>query len=184
MDASWAESQLRGDVVVPHNMVPGIVTTGAGDNFNRATESVHREHHDVVNMVLYQPLIHVANGDFGNVPLNRTSANRTVKPADVQYNLKDCPNLGGKQPGPQHLFGNVNLEWFQTCTAEHLRLRAADSGFTLLRLMPLKMFELDIQRYENQVVPGWTIYHGVVSQEGNVIKTNIGYCPMLPGAAR
>ena len=36
-------------------MVHGQVTTGTGDNFNRAIESVKGEHHYVVDMVLFQP---------------------------------------------------------------------------------------------------------------------------------
>ena len=35
-------------------MVHGKITRGAGDNFNRATQSIDGDHHDVVNMVLYQ----------------------------------------------------------------------------------------------------------------------------------
>ena len=50
-------------------MAHGQVTTEAGDNFNRAIESVKGEHHDVVNMVLFQPETTdlQRNGDFGNV---------------------------------------------------------------------------------------------------------------------
>ena len=54
IDTCWSEIQLSGDgFIIPQNMVHGQATTGAGDNFNRAMESVKGEHHDVVNMVLF-----------------------------------------------------------------------------------------------------------------------------------
>ena len=56
------------------------VTTGTGDNFNRTIESVKGEHHDVVNMVLFQPETTglQRNGDFGNVQQRRSSTARTL----------------------------------------------------------------------------------------------------------
>ena len=57
IDTSWADWQLgENRTLVPANMVPGKITRGAGDNFNRATQSLHGDHHDVVNMVLYQEI--------------------------------------------------------------------------------------------------------------------------------
>ena len=35
-------------------MQPGATTRAAGDNINRATESIDGKHLDIVNMVLYQ----------------------------------------------------------------------------------------------------------------------------------
>ena len=47
IDTCWSEIQLSGDgFIIPQNMVHGQVTTGAGDNFNKAIESVKGEHHD------------------------------------------------------------------------------------------------------------------------------------------
>ena len=56
-------------------MAHGQVTTRAGDNFNRAIESVKGEHHDVVNMVLFQKETTglQRNGDFSNVQQKRAA---------------------------------------------------------------------------------------------------------------
>ena len=55
IDTCWSEIQLSGDgFIIPQNTAHGQVTTGTGDHFNRAIESVKGEHHDVVNMVLFQ----------------------------------------------------------------------------------------------------------------------------------
>ena len=56
IDKCWSEIQLSGDgFIIPQNTAHDQVTTGTGDNFKRAIESVKGEHHDVVNMVLFQP---------------------------------------------------------------------------------------------------------------------------------
>ena len=87
----WSEIQLSGDgFIIPQNTVHGQVTTGAGDNFNRAIESVKGEHHDVVNMVLFQPEtpgLH-RNGDFGNVQQRRSSTARTLSQAVLKFSRK------------------------------------------------------------------------------------------------
>ena len=76
-------------------MAYGQVTTGAGDNFNRAIESVKDEHHDVVNMVLFQPETTglQRNGDFHNVQQRRSSTARKLSQANVTPIDLQCPNL-------------------------------------------------------------------------------------------
>ena len=89
IDTCWSEIQLSGDgFIIPQNMAYGQVTTGAGDNFNRAIESVKGEHHDVVNMVLFQPETTglQRNGDFGNVQQRRSSTARTLSQANGHSN--------------------------------------------------------------------------------------------------
>ena len=115
IDTCWSEIQLSSDgFIIPQNMAYGQVTTGAGDNFNRAIESVKGEHHDVVNMVLFQPETTglQRNGDFDNVQQRRSSTARTlsqanITPIDLQY-----PYLARKQPGPKHLLGKIYIDWF------------------------------------------------------------------------
>lgn len=66
INTKWAEIQMSQDIFVLANMVEGNVPPGAGNNYNRATESLDWIHHDVVNMVLYQ--IHSQNqGSFGAI---------------------------------------------------------------------------------------------------------------------
>ena len=53
-DACLAADQCQQTAFITVDMKPGKVTRGAGNNFNRATETVDGSHLDVVNMVLYQ----------------------------------------------------------------------------------------------------------------------------------
>ena len=32
-------------------------------------------------------------------------------------------------------------------------------------------------------MPGWTVYHAIVTSNTNIRKTNIGYCPKVPAPA-
>ena len=92
-------------------MVHGEVTTGAADNFNRAIEPLKGQHHDMVNMVLFQPETTglQRNGDFGNVQQRRSSTARTLSQACVTPIDLQCPNCAGKQPSPKYLFGKLNI---------------------------------------------------------------------------
>ena len=126
-------------------MVHCQVTTGAGDNFDRAIESLKGEHHDVVNKVLFQPETTglQRNGDFRNVQQRRSSTARTLSQANVTPIYLQCPHL--------------NTDSFKTCTTEHQQLKEIDQAFRLLRIMPLKLFEAEIEKRPSQAVPGWTI---------------------------
>ena len=186
IDTCWSEIQLSGDgFIIPQNMAYGQVTTGAGDNFNRAIESVKGEHHDVVNMVLLQPETTSLqrNGDFGNVQQRRSSTARTLSQANVTPIDLQCPNLAGKQLGRKHFLGKINIDWFKTCTPEHQQLKEINQAFRLLRMMPLKLFEAEIEKRPSQTVPGWTVYHATITTKQTSIKTAIGYCLMIPAPA-
>ena len=90
--------------------------------------------------------------------------------ADLQ-----CPNLAGKQLGPKHLLGKINIDWFKTCMLEHQQLKEIDQAFRLLRMMPLKLFEAGIQKRP--------FYHATIMTKQTSIKTAIGYCLMIPAPA-
>ena len=55
-------------------------------------------------------------------------------------------------------------------------------AFIELRMMPIKLFEMHIERLDNQI-PGWTVYHAYLSHKIQIPKTRIGYCPMIPASA-
>lgn len=57
---------------------------------------------------------------------------------------------------------------------------AVDQALIVLKMLPMKLFVLDIQPKE---IAGWTVYHTTLSSKCDVQKTNIGYCPMLPLSA-
>lgn len=129
IDTRWANDQLNRDISVPTNMIRGKVTRAAGDNFNRATESLSGAHHDVVNMVLYQIVNDnddEAMGHFGDIPQHSRSRSRSLPDIDGHKTILQCPNIGGKQPHPRHLLGQVKTEWFLTCSAEHTSMRELD----------------------------------------------------------
>ena len=75
-------------------MVHGQATTGAGDNFDRAIESLKGEHHDMVNMVLFQTETTglQRNGNFRNAQQRRSSTARTLSQANVTPIDLQCPN--------------------------------------------------------------------------------------------
>ena len=182
IETCWAHEQLKDDVFIPMNMAQGQVTRCAGDNFNRATESLQGEHHDVVNMVLYLSTAGAAT--FGNVPqLPKISRSRTVEMNTEPQQIIVCPNMHGKQPGPRHLFEKVNLDWYQVCSAEHMKMKMIDQTLILLCQTPRKLFEADLEKVTSQAVPGWTVFHAIVTPNQNVKETNIGYCPMIPASS-
>ena len=54
IETCWAtQQQTDVGIIVPSNMKPGIPLRAAGDNFNRATESLDGKHLGIVNIVLY-----------------------------------------------------------------------------------------------------------------------------------
>ena len=68
-------------------MVHCQVTTEAGDNFDRTIESLKGKHHDVVNMVLFQPETTglQRNGDFRNVQQDEAALQEhSAKPTSLQ----------------------------------------------------------------------------------------------------
>ena len=140
---------------------------------------------DMVNMILFQPETTglQRNRDFGNVQQRQSSTARTLSEANVTPIDLQCPNLAGKQPGPKHLLGKINIDWFQTCTSEHQQLKEIEQAFRLLRMMPLKLFQAEIEKRPSQTVPSWTVYHATNASKQTSIKTTIGYCPMIPAPA-
>ncbi len=165
-------------------MVTGMVTRGAGDNFNRSTESLSGKHHDVVNLVLYQAES-LEQGTFGPVLKTCTSAKaRTIKEECNIDKILSCPNMTGKKAGPMHLLGQVKMEWFHTFSYHHRSMRALDDALFLIKGLPTKMFQADFVRRESQGPrPGWTVYHALMTDNTNIKKTKIGYCPMIPASA-
>ena len=91
IETSWATQLGEMRPFVPLNIISGKVTRAAGDNFNRATESLTGAHHDVVNMVLYQ----IASGNatsqqFANVLRHTKSRERSVH--DENTNQQTLPS--------------------------------------------------------------------------------------------
>ena len=115
IDTCWATQRQTDDgIIVPSNIKTGIPLRAAGDNFNRATESLDCKHLEIVNMVLYQAVSTepVLQGDFGP-SIEQLKAKRGKTLRDLKLSeILECPNMQGKQPGPCHLLQKVNLECF------------------------------------------------------------------------
>ena len=138
IDTCWLEEQIHANSSPPVNMAAGKITRAAVDNFNQATESLDEIQHDVVNMVLYELC---SDEGFGNTL--RVSKERKSLENDIRNKeMLRCPNIGGKQPHPQHLLRKITLEWFLHCSKEHQNMRALDHAFILLRMTPARIFSV------------------------------------------
>ena len=62
-------------------------------------------------------------------------------------------------------------------------MRALDHAFILSRMTPARLFSVEFWRNSPQKMPGWTVYHAIVTSNTNIRKTNMGYCPLVPAPA-
>ena len=150
IDTSWTDMQKSSDhPTVPLNMVPGRTTRAAGDNFNRSTEALEGQHHDVVNMVLYQTdcsgePAQTTGGRFGEMLSTPVTLSSTSSRHDTG-SILTCPNMSGKNAGPHHLVGKPNLDWFFQCSSDHKNMLLIDEALIMLRMLPIKIFDLQIE---------------------------------------
>lgn len=114
IDARWAKFQTNEErVIIPSNMIPGVPIRAAGDNFNRATESLVGKHLDIVNMVLYQYDTGNLQGTFGLELRVLTDKSKTV--TDLKMcEILECSKMGGKQ------LQTANMDWFLACSRDHV----------------------------------------------------------------
>ena len=178
-DTSWANKQLDDNyIVLPSNIKPGVFTHASADNWNRATDSITGKHLDIVDMVLFQDST-TSSGDFGELQIGDRTRRRSVdQRARRTSQIIRCPNLHGKNPGPIHLKGSVLIDWYVSCSSEHEASRQLDLAWVFLRLCPTKLLEIDFQRSEKQKMPGWTVFHALISTKV-YFPTSIGYCQAI-----
>ena len=88
--------------------------------------------------------------------------------------ILQCPNLHGKNQGPDHLKAEVSIEWFFQCYRDHEVSRQVDIAWVFLRLCPKKLFDINFERTGNQKMPGLTAFHVMISHKVYG-PTNIGY---------
>ena len=99
---------------VPVNLVPVRVTRAAGDKFNSSTEALEGQHHDVVNIFLYQTDCPgesrlTLGGTFGEIsPMPETSD--STPSTEETGTILMCSNIFGKNTGPHHLVGKPDFE--------------------------------------------------------------------------
>ena len=174
-DTSWANRQLDENyIVIPSNIKPGIFTHASADNWNQATDSVTGKHLDIVNMVLFQDSI-TQSENFGDVEVADRTRKRSVgERAHRTSQILQCPNLHEKNHGPDHLKAEVSLEWFFQCSRDHEVSRQVDIAWVFLRLCPKKLFDINFERTGNQKMPGWIVFHAMISHKVYG-PTNIGY---------
>ena len=129
-------------------------------------------------MVLFQDST-TSSGDFGELQIGDRTRRRSVhQRARRTSQIIRCPNLNGKNPSPIHLKGSVSIDWYFSCSNEHEASRQLDLAWVFLRMCPTKLFEIDFQRSEKQKMPGWTVFHALISTKVYG-PTSIGYCQAI-----
>ena len=72
----------------------------------------------------------------------------------------------------------VSIELFFQCSRDHEVSRQVDIAWVFLRLCPKKLFDINFERTGNQKMPGWTVFHAMISHRVYG-PTNIGYCQAI-----
>lgn len=174
-----AQSDLFG-VVVPSNIPPGVFIQVAGDNNDINEETLDgKQTTHVTTMVLYQ------RGQFGPEPMptmyaDHTKRTRSLKSTGMCESMREY-SAYGKRPVVSSFLGQVETEWFKCTENLHSASCQVDLAWALLRMTPVKLFEVDLFPTKKQKVPGWSAFNAVVHPHVPT-KTNIGYCPMIDGS--
>lgn len=174
-----AKSDLFG-VVVPSNIRPGIFVQVAGDNNDMNEETLDGKlTTHATTMVLYQ------RGKFGPAPMRTVCADHTKRARSLKSTGMCQPmreySAYGKHPAVTSFLGQVETEWFKCTENLHSAASQVDLAWALVRMTPVKLFEVDLIPKKKQKVPGWSAFHAVVHPHVPT-STNIGYCPMIDGS--
>ena len=125
--------------------------------------------------MLYQP------GTYGPHKKRTHVADHSTRKRALQSSLTDMLhfNAYGKRPTVKSYIGSVKKEWFDIESA-FFNSCHMDEAWAVARLLPLKVFECDIQKSnaKDQRVPGWGGFYATVFPNTS-LKTAIGYCPMF-----
>ena len=174
-----AKSDIFG-VVLPSNIFTGVFVQVAGDNndINEDTLDGKRTTH-VTTLVLFQ------RGQFGPAPKPKVYADQTKRQRSIE-SMGLCQsirqyNVHRKRPVVTCFSGRTNYEWFKSNERLHSEACMMDLAWALVRMTPLKLFEVNLFPSEKQTVPGWSGFNAVV-HSCVPVHTNIGYCPMIDGS--
>ena len=129
-------------------------------------------------MVLFQDSS-TQSENFDDVEVADLTRRRSVgERAHLTSQILQCPNLHGKNQGPDHLKAEISIEWFFRSSRDHDVSRQIDITWVFLRLRPKKLFDINFERTGNQKMPGWTVFHAMISHRV-YRSTNVGYCKQL-----
>ena len=174
-----AKSDIFG-TVLPSNISPGVFVQVAADNNDMTEETLDgkRTTH-ATTVVLYQ------RGHFGPVPEPRvysdqTKRKRTLESTGMCQSIREY-SAYGKRPAVTSFSGKIQAEWFKCSESLHSAACKMDLAWALIRMTPMKLFEVELFATEKQKVPSWSGFNAVV-HSCVPVRTNIGYCPMIDGS--
>ena len=139
-------------------------------NWNRATDSVTGKHLHIINMVLFQDSSTQSENFGDGEDADRTRKRSVGERAHRTSQILQCPILPGNNQGPDHLKDEVSIEWFFQCSRDREVSRQADISWVFLRLCPEKLFDINLERTGNQMMPGWTVFHAMISHIGFMVQ--------------
>ena len=84
----------------------------------------------------------------------------------------------GQRPTVIDFQNKIKAEWFQISENLHSASRDMDRAWAIMRMIPMKLFEVDLISTDKQTVHGWSSFNAVVHPKIPV-RTNIGYCPII-----
>ena len=160
-------------MVTPSNISPGVFVQVAGNNndINEETFDGKRTTHDTTLVLCESSLVQQpsrrstqkkqrGNGHFNPLVY--------VNPSDSTVHIESGLLLP-VSPGRYKCTENLHSA---TCMR--------DLAWALVRMTPMKVFDMELFPTEKQKVPGWRGFNAVVHSCVPVL-TNIGYCPILDG---
>jgi hypothetical protein len=175
-----ARSEVHG-VVVPSNISPGVFVQVAGDNNDINEETLDgKSTTHATTLVLYQ------KGQFGPAAQRTLYADHSVRRRSLEaietYKAMREFSAYGKRPDVNSYLKSINDEWFCCTGPLHSSVFQLDLAWTLVRLLPTRLFEVDLSISSGQqIVPGWSGFNAIVSLCVPT-STNVGYCPMINGS--
>lgn len=166
--------------MIPSNVIPGVFVQVAGDNNDLTEETLDGKNTThATTFVLYQ------RGSYGPTPKRNVVGDhsRRIRSLESLESPAICQSLRefsahGKRPAVTKFQKKIKTKWFQINESLHSASCNMDLAWAILRMTPVKLFEVDLICTEKQKVPGWSSFNAIVHPQ-TPTRTNIGYCPMI-----
>ena len=174
-----AKSDIFG-IVLTSNISTGVFVQVAGDN-----NDIHEDTHDGKRTTHVTTLVLFQRGQFGPAPNPNVYADQTQRQLSIA-SMDLCQaiiqyNVHRKRPALTCFSGSTTYEWFKYNERLHSEACMMDLAWTLVRMTPLKVFDVALFPSQKQTVAGWSGFYAVV-HSCVPVQTNIGYCPMINGS--
>ena len=178
-----AKSETTG-VVIPSNIVPGVLVQAAADNNDINEETLDgKQTTHATTIVLFQ------RSQFGPFPkpaklVNHSVKKRALAGMSVLQPINEC-SAYGKRASVVSFLNKVDEGWFKCYGRLASEAQEKDMAWTLLRQCSTTLFQIDLALEDSAriPVPGWSGFIAIVSSSSAPPLTNIGYCPMIAGSS-